>query len=158
METSDHFKNGATPKSQMSRKLNIKKMKKSKFLIIASICVAMVTTLSAFRKTEVTGNKYDNCGEWSKSDGISMRQCSDDGRYSYQFFNGYNFEVHFYVIFTYTDGTESCHGGGCWKNLYLDGAAYSDKGENDGVGKKSIQSWRVTSKERKDTNGKWVEF
>lgn len=135
-----------------------KKMRKVDSLFIAVIFSAMAATLISFKATGLKTNSHDNCGEWSKSNGISMRQCSDGERYTHQFFNGYNFQVHFYVIITYTDGTESCHSGGCWINLYLDGGEYSDKAENGGVGKKSIRSWRVTSKERKDSNGKWVEF
>ncbi len=139
-------------------------MKRCRFLIVTSICVATILGLSAFNKKEIRHIYSENCGQWSKVAGISMRQCTDgykhdDGeRYNHQFFNGYNFKVHFYVVLTYTDGTESCSADGCWINLYLDGGETSDQAENGGVGRKSIQSWRVTKKQRQDSNGKWVDF
>ena len=161
METSNHSKNGAKPKSHESRKPKNKKMKNVKSLIIASICVAIMTPLSAFKHPEVkevVAKNCNNCGEWSKISGISMRQCSEDERYSYQFFNGYNFKVHFYIIMSYTDGTQSCSSDGCYINLYLDGEETSDLGENAGAGRKSINHWRLMSRERQDDNGNWVEF
>jgi hypothetical protein len=67
METSDHFKNGAIPKSQTSRKTNFKKMKKVLFIAtifsVFVVLTAFTTSKNYLPKTE-TAIASDYCDGW----------------------------------------------------------------------------------------------
>lgn len=130
-------------------------MKTKTLIVICALLLIITSSASAQRET---------CGNWSKDYGsdIQFRTCIEDGIRSYQFFNGYSFEVHFYCVLVATDGstTGTDFNSGYYLNLYLDAGQYSDKGATDmasGVNKQ-IASWRITKKLRKDINGNWVEF
>lgn len=128
-------------------------------LLIVTVVVTVTMTLSSFKAKEGASLKLtrsESCTEWAGY-GIQFRNCITDwGLRSYQFYNGYNFKVHFYFYFTYTDGTNSGNNG----NIYLEGESYSDKGATDnssGTNKK-ISAWSITKKERQNSNGNWVTF
>lgn len=134
---------------------------KRKTLIIAAFNLLVALTII----TPTTIAQSPGCENWIKDNnsGIQFRTCKDgDGLRSYQFFNGYSFEVHFYCVLKATDGstTGTDFNSGNYLNLYLNGGEYSDKGATDMASgtNKTIASWQITKKEKKDAMGNWVRF
>lgn len=67
METSDHFKNGATPKSQKSRKTKTTKMKNRKYSIATFLFMLLISPFYVYSQYSVpyveTYEKCNYCGE-----------------------------------------------------------------------------------------------
>jgi hypothetical protein len=126
-----------------------------KIFAVIFICTQFLPKLSSAQ---------NSCGNWSRDAGsfISMRQCVQYGYKNHQFYNGYSFAVHFWVVLTATDGstTGQDFGSGFYVNLYLDPNQISDNAANDfpsGVNK-DIAGWQITRKQRQNSNGTWVDF
>ncbi|MFI5159150.1 MAG: hypothetical protein ACHQF4_09815 [Sphingobacteriales bacterium] len=133
-------------------------MKKKLSMKLLLVLVAISFGLAAFKtfKKGEKSNYSETCSSWSGT-GIQFRQCATDwGLRSSQFYNGYAFQIHFYFYLEFTDGTNSGNNG----NIYVDGNSYTDKFSNDNSSgtNKTVQTWRITKKERKLNNGQWETF
>lgn len=72
MESSNHFKNGANPKSQMSREINFKEMKR--IIFIATI-ISALALMTAFTTTNSNSAKTEMSIESSYCDGWEDGYC-----------------------------------------------------------------------------------
>ena len=120
-------------------------------LLVAFIAAALfISTAFTPKKTIIATS--DDCTEWIRSNStyMQMKWCVDEyGEVSYQFYNGYSFEVHYWYKFECTDG-RSYTG-----NNYLNSAAQSERAD---MMKSKPNLWYITRKERKDNSGQWVSF
>jgi len=121
-----------------------------------SACI-IIAALILFRFAPAMSKPSSNdegCGVWQydQNSALEFRTCTDP-QYpqfkSYQFFNGYNFQVHILCEMTFTDGTKSRSG------MYVGPETKSDAGSTGG---KTVAKWRFYEKLKKDDKGNWVNF
>ena len=111
-------------------------------------------TASSF-KSQPARPDADTCSEWA-GHGIQFRQCANDwGLRWHQFYNGYSFQIRIHADLTFTDGG---HSGTL--EIYIDPNSASDKAASDGTTgvNKVVDRWTIMKKERKNDEGKWVDF